>query len=91
MSTPTNLKYRLDYSDEEPGGERIYVVMTGRNHELGSVGSDMAPHPTIEGGTPVRAWWAKLLDGRTGFGLTRPAAMADAMAQPEPQNPAIRI
>lgn len=78
------LSYRLDYTDDEPGGERGYEVLRNRR-VIGNVSSDMAPHPTIEGGTPVKAWIAKLWDGRRGEGLTRPAAVADALAKPVPQ------
>lgn len=79
-TTGMKLTYRLDYSDEMPGGDRSYEVHRfGRI--IGLVANDWAPSAT-EGGTPVRCWYFESNNGRKGSGRTRQAAVEAAMATP---------
>jgi hypothetical protein len=71
--------FRLDYTDEMPGGDRSYEVHRfGRI--IGLVSNDWASSAT-EGGTPVRWWYFESNDGRKGSAKTRQAAVEAAMAK----------
>lgn len=77
------LTFKLDYTDDMPGGDRGYEVLR-RGFYIGTVESDWAPHPTIEGGTPVRCWSFRHKDGRHGEGPSRIKAVEAALALPVP-------
>jgi predicted RNA-binding protein with PUA domain len=78
--------YKLDYSNDEPGGDRGYEVIR-RGFFIGYVEKDWRPNATPNG-TPVRCWTFKHTDGRWADGKTRAQAVEAALALPVPEKAA---
>jgi hypothetical protein len=83
MATKASFKFTLDYSDEEPGGERGYEV-TRYGRFIGTVGTEWLPSHEI-GGVPVRGWLFRHVDGRWADGRSRQGAIDAALALPVPE------